>query len=677
MSIAQKPSLVAKGPIVELVFVGTVVLGLGAILSIVLPGNKLRVAISLVAQFAACICVLISTVPILLGAPSLISSLPWSYPVERIDFEINAIGAYFLTFSLPMTLLGSVFAVGYMQRDIQGNRHVGVHFALLSMVQVSYLIIYSVQNSFAFLVGWEIAALSAWLLVIWDYRNQKIRFAGFNYLVSTHLSLLFLVAAIAVVHGVTNSFQFADFIPFFRKPSSQRNIVFVLLLISFGLKSAFFPLHTWLPRAHSAAPAHVSALMSGVIHKAGLFGMLKMILMIGEPELWMGWLLIGASALSAFMGILYTLVQRDIKRLLGYSSTENVGIVGIGFGLGCLGLTIHQPAMAALGFGGGLLHILNHALFKCLLFYGAGSIYRFTHTIDLEKMGGLIKVMKWTGPLFLLGSLASAALPPFNAFVSEFLIFVGLLQAVPSLELGQMALPLFASLLAFIGGLSAMSVVRAFGLMFLGLPRDIEHTGSNSRENMWMIVPMALHAVGIVAVGLAPVWALRMIQFPVATVVGAQSTTAQGWLDSLPISSLQSVAIATMILFSVFAVLLVGRILILPRSNRRHVTWGCGYTLPNTRMQYTGSSFSFPLVAVFRDILKFWTKEDLPNGVFPQDGSYSTNCIDSVEQSAFAYLTRGERLIQFCLKRLPESLGFSFGIGFVGFVVLVALVLLK
>ena len=661
----------------ELLYTGTFALALGAILSVIVPNNKLRIGQNLTAQLIACVCVLSATIPVLFGAEAVTGVLPWSYPVERVNFEINAIGAFFLTFSLPMTFLGSVYAVGYLGASINSKRHVGVHFALLTMVQISYLIIYSVQNSFAFLVGWEIAALSAWLLVIWDYRNQKIRFAGFNYLISTHLSLLFLVAGFTVVHGVTNSFQFADFVPFFQKASPQRSIAFVLFLASFGLKSAFFPFHTWLPRAHSAAPAHVSALMSGVIHKAGLFGVLKIILMMGEPELWMGWLLLAASSMSAFMGILYTLVQRDIKRLLGYSSTENVGIVGIGFGLGCVGLSIHQPAMAALGFAGGLLHVLNHALFKCLLFYGAGSIYRFTHTIDLEKMGGLLKVMKWTGPLFLLGSLASAALPPFNAFVSEFLIYAGLLQSTPGLNLGRMTLTLVATLLAFVGGLSAMSIARAFGLMFLGVPRDPSYAGSNSKENVWMIVPMVVHFSGVLAVGLAPVWALKLVQFPTGMLMGEPFISNDKWAGLLPVELLTSVAITTGVFIAVFVILLVARFLLLPRSDRRHVTWGCGYTLPNSRMQYSGSSFSFPMVAVFRDLLKFWTKEDLPVGVFPKDGSYSTNCIDSVEHSTFHFLNRGERWIKTSLRRLPESMGFSFGIGFVGLVILVAIVLMK
>lgn len=661
----------------DLLYFGTIVLGIGAILSIVLPNNRVRVTVNLVAQAIACICVLLETIPVLLTGEAVRGSMAWSFPVERIDLEVNSIGAFFLSFSLPMTFLGSIYAVGYLKHDIHSKRHVGVHFSLLTTVQISYLIIYTVQNAFAFLVGWEVAALSAWLLVIWDHRNQKIRFAGFNYLISTHLSLLFLVAAFTIAHGVTNSFQFADFLSFFQTPSRQRSIAFVLLIASFGLKSAFFPFHTWLPRAHSAAPAHVSALMSGVIHKAGLFGMLKVILMMGEPELWMGWLLLSVSSISAFMGILYTLVQRDIKRLLGYSSTENVGIIGIGFGVGSLGLTLHQPTLAALGFAGGLLHIFNHALFKCLLFYGAGSIYRFTHTIDLEKMGGLLKRMKWTGPIFFLGSLASAALPPFNAFVSEFLIYVGLMQPVPGLKLGQMALPLFAAILAFVGGLSAMSITRAFGLMFLGVARDPEHDGSDSKENAWMIFPMLVHLIGVIAVGVAPIWAIRLVQYPTGMMLRDNAMTLEKWDAVMPLALLKTVSMIAVAVIGVFVLLCLLRWALLPRCNRTHVTWGCGYTLPNTRMQYSGSSFSFPIVAVFKDLLVFWTQEDLPKGVFPKDGSLATNCVDGVEQSTFQFLNRGERGVKSVLAYLPESMVFSFGAGLLGLIILVTLVLYK
>jgi hydrogenase-4 component B len=661
----------------DLLLIGFVAFVVGGLLAVVLPDNRLRVSVNLLTQAFACGCILTETIPILLGGDIMTGVLPWSYPVERIDLRLDPLGAFFLTFSLPLTFLGSIFAVGYLAHDIRGARHVGLHFALLSAVQVSYVIVYTVQNAFAFLVGWEIAALSAWLLVIWDHRNQKIRFAGFNYLISTHIGLLFLVAAIMIMHGETKSFQFEDFQTFLNQPSLRRSITFVLLMTSFGLKSAFFPFHTWLPRAHSAAPAHVSALMSGVIHKAGLFGMLKFILMVGKPEEWMGWYLLAVSAMSAFMGVLYTISQRDVKRLLGYSSTENVGIVGIGIGIGCLGLSLDQPILVALGFGGGILHILNHALFKCLLFYGAGAIYRFTHTIDLEKLGGLMKTMRWTGPLFLAGSLASAALPPFNGFVSEFWLYLGLMQ--PDSDLGLVRVPLMvvAAVLALVGGLSALSIARAFGLIFLGVPRDPHHVDAKAREHPFMLVPMAALLIGILAIGLAPVLGLRLVEAPTGMMLALSSAPGVPLDAYVPVPLLNALSLISAVLIGVLSLLLAVRFFLLPTSNRTHVTWGCGYTAPNPRMQYTGSSFSQAMAVVFRDLLAFITREEMPNGVFPKDGRYESHCVDTVERTMFKLLADGENAVSMVIKLLPENTRYSFGLGLAALLILVALVSLR
>ncbi len=513
--------------------------------------------------------------------------------------------------------------------------------------------------------------------MIWYHRDQKIRFAGFNYLVSTHFSLLFLVAGVVVMHGATNSFQFSAFQEFLSKPSFARSVTFVLLMTCFGLKSAFFPFHTWLPRAHSAAPAHVSALMSGVIHKAGIFGMLRVVAMVGEPEMWMGWYLLLVSCVSAFMGVLYTITQRDIKRLLGYSSTENVGIAAIGIGLGCLGLTTHQPAMVALGFGGAILHVLNHALFKCLLFYGAGCIYRFTHTIDLEKLGGLSKRMHWTAPLFLIGSLASAALPPFNGFISEFLIYTGLIETTPVLQQGRLFLLLVVAILALVGGLSALSVTRSFGLIFLGSPRDQHAVHADAKENGWMLFPMVLHMLGILAIGFVPALGIRIVSQP-TQIFMALSSEPTATIDTyVPASLLGYLALGSIAVTASFALLLVLRFALLPRCTRKHVTWGCGYTAANTRMQYSGSSFSDPMVAVFRDLLRFITRQDLPQGVFPKDGRYETHCVDAVERKIFALLSNGEAIAKAGMNRLPENSSFSFAIGLVALILLVCLVSLN
>lgn len=385
---------------------------LGGGLCLLPASNRLRACLGLGSQLIATVLVLMMVVPILLGAPPIATEMPWSYPLGSLHFRLNALGAFFLSWSLPMTLLGSIYAVGYLRPYFDSTRHMGVHFGLLNMISLSFILVYTGEHAVTFLMGWEIAALSAWLLVIWDYGNQKVRFAGFNYLVSTHIGLIFLVAAVMILYTHTHSWFLDDYGRWMGdNPSTVRNLVFVLLVISFGLKSAFFPFHSWLPRAHAAAPAHVSALMSGVIHKAGLYALVHFLMISGRPDEWMGWFLIAFSVTSAVIGGLYTVGQRDLKRLLGYSSTENVGIAGIGFGLGCLGLSWDQPLLAALGFGGGLLHVLNHAFFKCQLFYAAGCVYQIKHVVDIERLGGLFRLMPLTALCFLIGGIAISALP--------------------------------------------------------------------------------------------------------------------------------------------------------------------------------------------------------------------------------------------------------------------------
>lgn len=661
------------------IFTGTLLLLAGALLSLVLPDNKSRAWSAVISQMAATLFVLHDAVPIMLGrAETMHGVLFWSEPVGRIDLQLDSLGAYFLAFSLPMTLLGTVYAIGYLAPYFHKQRNGGTHFALLNMVSLSYLIVYTVENAMAFLLGWEVAALAAWLLVIWDYKNQKIRFAGFNYLVSTHLSLLFLIAAFMIMHSATQSFRFEDFQKFLHVSSRERDFTFLLLMTSFGLKSAFFPFHTWLPRAHSAAPAHVSALMSGVIHKAGLFGMLKFTLLMGTPEKWMGWYLIGFSMLSACMGVLYTASQRDLKRLLGYSSTENVGIAGLGFGVGYLGLESGNSTLVVLGFAGGILHVVNHALFKCLLFYAAGSVYRMTHTVDLERLGGLSRKMPWTSGFFLLGGLAISAVPPFNGFVSEFLIYFGLFQRGLTPEIAQVLFVLLAAVLAMIGATSALSMTRAYGLTFLGVPKDEKITSSGEAPGT-MLFTMIVHAVGVVAIGFAPVLGLTIVQPCVEMLLellpAGGKTAAEIFAPAVaPLLLINKITLAFVVVcVAIYAL----RMLLLPRANRRHFTWGCGYTAPNSRMQYTGTSFSWPFLAVFRDLLAIQTREELPQGPFPKDGSLNTHYVDSVERRIFKSLGDGESLVQAIRRRLSFASHSSFAVGLFVMLILVALVLYR
>lgn len=641
------------------------ILVVGAVLALLLRANRASAAVTLVSQGVATVLVLTGILPILQGHTSMKASLAWPAPIERIVFRIDALGAFFMAWSLPLTLLGTIYAVGYLKPYFVKGRHGGPHFALLNMTQVAFVLIYSVQNALVFLLAWEVAAVAAWLLVIWDYPNQKIRFAGFNYLVSTHVGMFVLVAAFMLLHSETDSLDFRTFGIFLSQESPVRGALFLLLGVSFALKSAFYPFHTWLPRAHSAAPAHVSALMSGVIHKAGLFGFLRFSLLMGKPDEWMGWSVLGFGALSAFFGVINTTTQRDLKRMLGYSSTENVGIAAMGFGIGYLGWTWDVPALVFCGFAGGLLHLLNHAFFKCLLFYAAGAIYRATHSVDIERLGGLAKRLPRTAMLFLLGGAAISALPPFNGFISEFILFSGFYSGLASTAHGDLAFVSAATVLAFAGVVSSFSIIRAFGLSFLGQPRDKSiHRGEDPPPSM--LWTMVLHGFGILILGLIPGvggWFIRetLRLFPI---VGLESTRLPIPPEIIWGSRILALAMVA------FTALAWSR----ARKARTSPTWGCGYTAASARMQYTGSSFSGRLAELWNSFLPVLRRDRIRRELFPQQpGNLATHHVDAVERRIFEALGHGEGIIARITNHISEQPHIGFAAGLAALILIVAI----
>lgn len=659
----------------QLIF-AVLVLMLGAGLCLLPTSNAIRAGIGLVSQALATVVAWSVVIPVLLGGPDVTGQIPWAYPIGELHFRLDALGAFFLSWSLPMTLLGGVYAVGYLRKYFASARHLGVHFALLNMVSVSFLLVYTGEHAVTFLFGWEIAALAAWLLVIWDYPNQKVRFAGFNYLVSTHVGLIFLVAAVMILYTRTGSWFLDDFGGWLsRNPGPLRNAVFLLLVVSFGLKSAFFPFHSWLPRAHAAAPAHVSALMSGVIHKAGLYALVRFLLLSGKPDEWMGWFLIVFSVVSAVVGGLYTVGQRDLKRLLGYSSTENVGIAGIGFGVGCLGLSWEAPGLVALGFGGGLLHVLNHAFFKCQLFYAAGCVYQVKHVVDLERLGGLFRLMPITAVCFLVGGVAISALPPFNGFASEFLIYSGLFSGDGASLWARLALSLVAAALAFVGAVSALSITRAFGVIFLGNPRDGSLPEAHEASR-WMLLPLGLHTLGTVLLGLAPMLGFALVAGPTALLLHATPAAAA-------VASLQS-SFATLSRIGAISgalVLAVGLLLWLRFKFRpagtRNATWGCGYALPTARMQYTAASFATDFTARFKSVLGLIQRRKAPQGYFPDDSYAITDCVDTVERRLYSVIGHGDDTAAEISRQMQEDdPRLAFAAGLLALTVVAALVVL-
>ena len=649
----------------------------GAGLCLLNTSNRVRAAFGLFSQAIAMLLVWSVAIPVLMGGPAVTGGMAWAYPVGAIHFRLDALGAFFLSWSLPMTLLGSVYAVGYLQKYFQGPRHVGVHFALLNMVALSFVLVYCGDEVVSFLFGWEVAALAAWQLVIWDYTNQKVRFAGFNYLVSTHVGLLFLVAAVMILYTHSQSWAFADIGRWMSShPGTLRNVVFLLLVTSFGLKSAFFPFHSWLPRAHAAAPAHVSALMSGVIHKAGLYALLRFTLLIGKPDEWMGWFLIAFSVTSAVIGGLYTVGQRDLKRLLGYSSTENVGIAGIGFGVGCLGLTWGNTPLMVLGFGGGLLHVLNHAFFKCQLFYAAGCVYQVKHVIDMERLGGLFKLMPITGACFVIGGVAISALPPFNGFASEFTIYSGLFSNESMGVWAKLTLSLVAAALAFVGALSALSITRAFGVIFLGSSRD-DSLPEGHEASRWMLLPMGIHALGTVLLGVVPVVGFAMVAAPISLFMRAVPETIREGVLQAVVGNLSRIGLISGALVAVIVAVVWLRSRLSAQAPDRNQTWGCGYDAPNTRMQYSGASFSTDFSQQFRNVMVLLKRQKAPDGYFPSESYVITDCVDAVERRLYNVIDHGvDTAVELSGKMREDDprLAFSFGLG--GVVIIAVLVLL-
>lgn len=649
----------------------------GGVLCLLPVNNMLRASFGLATQALATLLVWSAVLPVMLGAPALTLEIPWGHPIGELHFRLDALGAFFLSWSLPMTLLGAVYAMGYLRKYFDSSRHLGVHFGLLNMISLSFLLVYTGEHAVTFLMGWEIAALSAWLLVIWDYSNQKVRFAGFNYLVSTHVGLIFLVAAFMILYTHSGSWYLDDFGTWMSAhPGTVRNTVFLLLLTSFGLKSAFFPFHSWLPRAHAAAPAHVSALMSGVIHKAGLYALVHFLMISGQPEAWMAWLLIGFSITSALIGGLYTVGQRDLKRLLGYSSTENVGIAGIGFGIGCLGLSWHVPGLVALGFAGGLLHVLNHAFFKCQLFYAAGCVYQAKHGVDIERLGGLAKLMPITALSFLIGGVAISALPPFNGFASEFLIYSGLFTGEAISVWAKLLLAGVATLLAFVGAVSALSITRAYGVIFMGHARD-DSLPEGAEPSRWMLLPLLFHSAGSVLLGLMPVLGLAMVAAPTrlflqAAPQAASEQAMQQVNQVLSRVSLISLSVAALIVLA----------WLLRRWLRKQTadigpTWGCGYTAGNTRMQYTGSSFSKDFAHNYAGIMVLLKRQKTPLGYFPQDAYVVANCVDAVERRLYNVIGQGNDSAKLISRWMHEDdPRLSFALGLAAVMAIAALVVL-
>ncbi|MGD0745645.1 MAG: proton-conducting transporter membrane subunit [Verrucomicrobiota bacterium] len=569
----------------------------------------------------------IPAIQVLLGGATGQLHFPWPVPFGEFFIELDPLSAWFLLPTLLLSALSALYGVGYLQ-PWQGRRSLGPIWFFYGLLVLGMLLVLLARNAVLFLVAWELMALASFFLVTFEHERESVREAGWIYFVATHLGTAFLLAFFLLLARETGSMNFDFWAEKGVHTEGLAGILFLLAVVGFGTKAGFMPLHVWLPEAHPAAPSHVSALMSGVMIKTGIYGLLRAFTFLGMPPLWWGWGLIAIGLTSGVLGVLFALAQHDLKRLLAYHSVENIGIIALGLGVGLLGTNTGSPVLIVLGFGGALLHVVNHALFKGLLFLGAGAVLHGTGTLEIDHLGGLLKRMPWTAVTFLVGAVAISGLPPLNGFVSEFLIFLGAFKGGVSAG-GPIAVPLLALVggLALIGGLAVACFTKAFGIVFVGEPRS-EHV-SRAHEAGWaMRLPMLALAAGCALIGLFAPVAVGSLQTVLESVTG-QRPEVVGENLAVATGPLAFVVIGIgAVLLLLLAFILLRRGLLTGRRVETGVTWGCGYAQPTARMQYTASSFAQPLMDLFRPVLGTKKRITPPRGFFPAEAALKTETPD-------------------------------------------------
>ncbi|MCL4504404.1 MAG: hydrogenase 4 subunit B [Chloroflexi bacterium] len=551
------------------------------------------------------------------GAVVIISGQPFTLSIPELlpiagglALRLDPLGAFFLVVIGVGAIPAAIYGAGYTKAYENGRASLRLLGVMFNLFLLAMSLVTLADNVLTFLLMWEGMSLTSYFLVITESSEDGTLRAGNWYAAMTHAGLALLLAAfVLLMNGGAGAFADLRSSAGTLSPEA-RNLIFVLALLGFGSKAGIVPLHVWLPRAHPAAPSHVSALMSGVMIKLGVYGLLRVALdLLGGGPSWWGALVLGLGVASALLGVLYALMEHDLKRLLAYHSVENIGIIFIGLGAGLIFHSSHLMTLAALGFIGGLYHTINHASFKGLLFLGAGSVLHATGTRNMEEMGGLIKRMPWTALFFLVGSAAISALPPLNGFASEWLVFQSLLGGLnlPAPEIA-LTIPLAVGMLALTSGLAAACFVKAFGISFLAIPRS--HEAENAHESpLSMRVGMMILALACVALGLAP--------FAVVPVLGGVLAGLGGLPDTRPVFTLDLSVhapagfaqisptwIALGLLILLVLVPLVMRFMRVNRKLRVGDTWGCGRIGQTPRMEYTATSFAEPLRRVFAELYR-------------------------------------------------------------------------
>ncbi|MCK6486514.1 MAG: hypothetical protein HUU22_12780 [Phycisphaerae bacterium] len=618
-----------------------VVLGGGAAGSIALARRpRAALFISLASMAAAGVVCCGVAIRTFWGGPGPVAVVDWPLPIGSATLALDGLSAWFLLVIGAVSTAVAVYSWDYFRAAI-GQQAVWAATALLNALVAAMVITVCAGDIILFMVGWELMSLSAFLLVGFHHRDARTRRGAWMYLIATHLgTALGVLPVFGAFAASTGSTAFAGFAGAFNSsPTAVGAVLFFLGLLGFGTKAGIMPMHVWLPEAHPVAPSPVSALMSGVVIKTGIYGLLRLITWLPPLPRSCAVAVVAVAIVTGVMGILYALSQRQYKRMLAYSSVENIGIIMLGIGLGMLGRTTQQPMLEALGFGGALLHVLNHALFKGLLFLSAGAVLHATGVDDIERLGGIARRDPLNAGLFALGCVAICGLPPLNGFVGEFLIYSGLLRgaAADSLFVTAIALVGMAAL-ALIGGFALAGFSRLFGVMFLGEPRDARvHLHATPVS---MLAGMAILAFGCIAVALGARLFAGMLSAPLAVVAGAAFDTHASF-DAI-VAPLVRVSIMSLVALGIASALLAFRRRnVMPAAaTDRQATWGCGFATPTARMQYSGSSYIWTLAYSFRSLLRPQRHATRPAGCFTAPVGLETQTADAAFEMGFRPMFR-------------------------------------
>jgi len=588
---------------------------------------------------AAALRVLATEEPVTLTVWEIAKNVPFT-------FQVDSLSAFFLLIISLLTAAVSVYSIGYVT-EYYPRKTIGWLGGLLNFFVLSMVAVVTVQSAFVFLLAWEVMSLISFLLVMYEHEKNDVRTAGYVYVVMTHLGTVFIVISFLLLFLFTNSLDFAVFAERGTGlPASLKNLIFLLCFIGFGTKAGMVPLHVWLPRAHPAAPSHISALMSAVMIKTAIYGLIRVTYdFLGGGPWWWGVVVIGLGLLSAFLGILLGLAQNDMKRFLAYSSAENMGIILVGLGASLLLYSQHYPLLGALALTAALYHILNHAVFKGLLFMGAGSVLFSAHTKNINELGGLIHRMPWTALFFLIGGASLAALPPLGGFISEWATLQVLLHL--SFDMNDWWLKLAgcigAAVLGLSGAFAAGGVIKHFGTAFLAMPRSL-HAEQAREVPVSMRLGMGVLALATILLGLWPGLVLNITN-SISKQYFAQQIAGNALLY-IPFAGQSGEMLSVSAPFAVFLGLLVLCLLLLrykfgSSQYRIDETWNCGTTLiPG--MAYTGTAYSHPVLVIFRKVTGMVRKVDTDQEYlyYPKRIRHSLSSRYNIESTLYKPLVR-------------------------------------